>query len=135
MPLLNWDDSFSVNISLIDRQHKKLFELANDYHDAFNSGKSEISLKLLLDGLVNYVSVHFGTEERYFAEFGYEDIEAHKREHKILILKVKDLVAKWQSRRNPNEEEISDFLLVWLKRHIFETDHKYINCFHRNGMQ
>ena len=135
MNLLEWDEKFSVGVNLIDGQHKKLFEMANEYYNAFNRGFSENAIERLLDGLLNYVAVHFGTEERYFAEYGYEDTKAHKREHQIIVLKVKDLVNKWQKRENPAEEEVSKFLKIWLEQHIMDTDHKYMECFHKHGLR
>ena len=37
MTLLTWDETYSVNVNLIDGQHKKLFNLANGYSIAWSN--------------------------------------------------------------------------------------------------
>lgn len=90
MALIEWDESYSVNVNLIDRQHQKLFRYANVYQEAVEKGKSAGALRKLLDGLAEYATVHFSTEERYFTQFNFDGSEEHKREHKILTAKIKD---------------------------------------------
>ena len=135
MPLVEWDESFSVNINLIDRQHKKLFRLANEYHQALVDGKSKFALYKLLDGLAEYTAIHFSTEERYFAEFNFEDVEEHKRQHKVILDKTNELIAKAEVGVGIVDDEISKFLQIWLQGHIKGTDPKYVKCFHKNGLK
>ena len=135
MTFLKWDDSYSVNVHLIDRQHQKIFSLVNGYHKAVDSGQSEVALWRLLDGLAEYATVHFGTEERYFTKFNYKETEVHKHEHKILTAKIVDLKSKVKMGINVKDDEVSNFLKVWLDAHIKGTDHKYIDCFSKNGLR
>lgn len=135
MPLLKWDESFSVKINLIDRQHQKLFSLANEYHQAIQDGKSTFALSNLLDGLAEYASIHFSTEERYFDRFNFENSQAHKQEHKILERKIIDLKSKEKTCIKVEEAEISKLLQIWLQGHIKGTDQKYIKCFQENGLR
>ena len=135
MALIEWDESYSVKVNLIDRQHKRLFELANGYYNAVKTGRSEGALFNLLDGLVEYAEVHFSTEERYFTQYGYKDAEEHKREHKILSAKIADLKSKVKIGINVENDEVSKFLKIWLDKHIKETDHKYIDCFQKAGLR
>ena len=135
MALLDWNDSFSVKVHLIDRQHQKLFSLANEYYDAVQVASSKPALFKLLDGLAEYATVHFSTEERYFAQFNYEDAEAHKNEHKILSAKIVDLKSKVKVGINVEDDDVSKFLQIWLEAHIKGTDHKYMACFNKNGLR
>lgn len=135
MPLLEWDESFSVKINLIDRQHQKLFRMANEYHQAIKEGKSSSALSNLLYGLAEYATVHFSTEERYFDRFNFEDSKAHKQEHRVLEAKIGDLKSKVKLGIKVEEEEISKLLQIWLQGHIKGTDHKFIKCFQENGLR
>ncbi len=135
MALLIWDESYSVKVNLIDRQHQKLFGIVNSYHDAVKDGKSAPALFKLLDSLAEYATVHFSTEERYFAQFNYEDTEAHKHEHKVLTAKIMDLKSKVKVGIDVEEDEVSKFLQIWLEAHIKGTDNKYIDCFNKNGLR
>ena len=45
MALIKWKNEFSVNISAIDTQHKKLIEIINDLHAAMSAGKANDALR------------------------------------------------------------------------------------------
>jgi hemerythrin-like metal-binding protein len=135
MAFIDWTDDYSVKVHLIDRQHQKLFELVNGYHNAVLLGHTETALIQLLDGLYEYATIHFGTEERYFIQFNYKETAAHKREHQILAIKINDLKSKVKVGINIEDDEVSKFLKIWLDTHIKETDHKYIECFQKGGLR
>lgn len=132
---MDWDETYSVNVNLIDGQHKKLFNLVNGYSFALEQGISKLALSDLLDGLSNYASVHFSTEERYFNQFNYSDRAEHMREHEILRTKICDLKSKIKTGIRVEDDEVSKFLKIWLDSHIKGTDHKYIECFNSNGLR
>ena len=135
MNLLKWDESYSVKVRLIDGQHKKLFKFANNYAEALKNGMSKASLSKLLEGLVEYANVHFSTEERYFVQFNYEDAEEHKREHTIISAKIQELKSKIRTGITIEEDDVTNFLKVWLESHVKGTDKKYIECFCKNGLR
>ncbi len=41
MPIIQWNQVFSVNIKQIDAQHMKLVELVNLLHDSMKEGKGK----------------------------------------------------------------------------------------------
>jgi len=135
MSIIIWDDTYSVKVNLIDGQHKRLFNLTNDYHKAFVEGRTQNALRQLIEGLANYASVHFATEERYFTKFGYPEAEIHKREHKIFNAKIAELTRKRKTGESVEHDEVIKFLKIWLEGHIKGTDHKYIEFFSKNGLR
>ncbi|PIQ09998.1 MAG: hemerythrin [Ignavibacteriales bacterium CG18_big_fil_WC_8_21_14_2_50_31_20] len=135
MSIIDWDESYSVKINLIDGQHKKLFDLTNQYHKAFTEGRSQNAIRQLIDGLLNYAAVHFATEERYFSEYGYPETESHKHEHKIFNAKIAELTRKRKTGEAIEHDEVIKFMRIWLEGHIKGTDHKYIDFFAKNGLR
>mgnify|MGYP001214884161 CR=1 FL=1 len=135
MELLTWDESYSVNVNFIDGQHKKLFNLANGYSEALKNGESKAALSRLLDSLAEYANVHFSTEERYFVQFNYLHSEEHKREHLIISKKIEELKTKIKVGIEIEQDEVSNFLRIWLDGHVKGTDQKYIECFNKNGLR
>lgn len=135
MPLMNWDASLSVGVSLIDTQHKKLVELVNKLYDAMKAGKSKDVLGPILDELIAYTASHFKTEEKYFDDFKYEGILAHKEEHKKLVAQVLDFQGKFKSGAASISIELMKFLQDWLVNHIKGTDKKYTKCFNDHGLK
>ncbi len=44
MPILQWNQSVSVNDADIDGQHKKLIDMINNLHDSMGQGKGKETL-------------------------------------------------------------------------------------------
>src|SRR3989304_6300499 len=97
MAFFEWDPRFSVNISEIDQQHKKLIGLISILHegmqpgndDTLESAVKELSTQAsVINEMVDYSQYHFSTEERYMRKYAYPDYEEHKNEHESFIREV-----------------------------------------------
>jgi hemerythrin-like metal-binding protein len=58
-----WDQSFAVGIPHVDAQHKQLFGIVNELHQAMKSGQSKSVVGQTLEKLVAYTVTHFKDEE------------------------------------------------------------------------
>ena len=125
MALLNWNDSYSVNIKEIDGQHKKLIDMINTLHDAMKVGKGSQMIGDVLKSLIDYTGSHFATEEKYMKLHGYPGYENHKKEHNQLVMQVLDVQKNLHSGKAPLTQEIMSFLKNWLVNHIQGEDKKY----------
>jgi hemerythrin len=135
MSLINWDDSFSVNIVEIDNQHKKIVELINNMADAMKIGKGKVVLGGILNELVDYTVYHFKTEEDYFEQFGYSKIETQKKEHAEFKEKVFDLKKELKVGNQFFSIEVMTFLSSWLETHIKGVDKEYTAFFNAKGIK
>jgi len=54
MALMQWNDSLSVNVGMIDKQHQKLVGMINELNDAMRQGKGKDILGKTLNELVAY---------------------------------------------------------------------------------
>src|SRR5690606_24025507 len=107
-----WDPSFDVKHSKLNEQHVKLFDLIRALdEDRSNTEK----LKALLD----FVVVHFTTEEELFEKFNYKFAKPHKDEHDKFVMDAKAL-------KKVGDDEIK-FIKNWLVNHIKGNDMKYSN--------
>jgi len=105
-----WDVSFDVKNHNLNEQHKRLFALINKL--AANHADAA-ALKELLD----YVLMHFKTEEDLFAQFHYEKAVEHKATHDKLVqdaLAIKEV-----------NDGVITFLKGWLVNHIKGSDQQY----------
>ena len=84
MPLLTWNDTYSVNAPAMDAQHKHLIKLLNDLHDGMIRRAGNEVLRPVLDELIKYTRAHFADEERAMELAGYPHLAQHKAEHKAL---------------------------------------------------
>lgn len=126
MAYLDWNDNLSVNVPVIDGQHRELVRLINRLHDAMTQGQGQRVLGGTVDGLIEYAQIHFRTEERFFDASGYPDSVAHKKEHEDFVVKVTDFKQGFDEGRLMLSLDVMDFLAEWLVKHIQGTDKKYV---------
>ena len=126
MPFMEWSDVYSVQVPEIDEDHKHLFDLMNELHDAVEAKHGHEVLAKTLDGLIQYVSHHFNHEEGLFLRTGYPGYEEHKREHELLTGQALDVQAKFlEGRSETLPEEVLQFLKDWLCMHTTGSDRKF----------
>jgi hemerythrin-like metal-binding protein len=133
MTFIKWTNSLSVYVKVFDEQHKKLIDLINKTHIAFEKNETN-KIAQILDELIEYVRVHFSTEEDYFDKYGYPDQNEHKKEHSDLILQVLDFKTRFDKGEDILNEFL-DFLKEWLENHFKTTDQKYVQFFKDLGVQ
>lgn len=135
MPLMTWQDNFSVGVPSIDAQHKRLIELINELHQAMLDGAVPEKIKEILNGLIEYTQLHFSHEEKLFAEHEYPDAVAHKEIHDALVGKVMELKTKVDAGEQIRGMEVMEFLKSWLTGHILGEDKKYSAHFTSRNVQ
>ena len=125
MAIAVWNSRFETGITIIDTQHKALFDAVNKLADSFKAGTSKAQVKESLDFLVKYTVEHFGTEEKIMKDMAYPKLTSHMVEHTQLVQKAKDLQARLAEGK-PVTMEVTTFLADWLKHHINEVDMGYV---------
>lgn len=135
MALIQWNDSFSVGVGEIDRQHQRLVGMINDLNDAMRQGKGKDVLGKIINGLVGYAGTHFRTEEKYFEQFGYPDAGSHKKEHFDFTKKVAEFKDGFDTGKIGLSIEVMNFLSNWLQNHIKVVDNKYGPFFNGKGLK
>jgi hemerythrin len=135
MALIQWNDSFSVGVVEIDKQHQKLVGMINDLNDAMRQGKGKDVLGKIIKGLIGYAETHFRTEEKYFDQFGYPDANNHKKEHSDFVMKVAEFKDGFDRRKLGLSIEVMSFLSKWLQNHIKGVDKKYGPFFNEKGLK
>ncbi len=134
MTLIHWDNSLSVNVAEIDRQHERLVAMINELNDAMLQGKAKEVLGPILNRLFRYAETHFKTEETYFDRFGYPDAESHKQEHADFVAKVGDFKTQFDKNLLGLSVEVLTYLSSWLRHHIRVVDKQYGPFFNTHGL-
>jgi hemerythrin len=130
MGMFEWKPEYSVGYAQIDEQHKRLFELAEEMHNAMTAGKGKQILSKTLSSLIAYTKAHFATEERLMQAYQYPDYASHKAAHDALTAKVVKFEKEFQTAGLSTTISLLPFLRDWLMHHIGETDKKiaaYLN--------
>ncbi|BDQ36708.1 hemerythrin [Pseudodesulfovibrio nedwellii] len=123
MPLMQWDETMSVDVNELDTQHQELIALMNESYEAIQR-HDEPALYLLIGKMRTYAAMHFETEEKYMRENNFPDLENHQKLHK----KFNEDVNEFQRNlfNKTNFSQIFVFLSRWLTNHIMEQDKKYL---------
>lgn len=124
MPFLTWNDKYAVDVVEIDEQHRHLFRLTNDFHDALTIGTAKKNLGDALDALVDYARRHFMDEEKLMADSQYPELAHHRIEHDRLTREALDFRARFVEGKPVSTLEFAKFLSDWLVKHIIVMDKK-----------
>jgi hemerythrin-like metal-binding protein len=133
MAAVTWNESYSVGVKALDEQHKKLFAMVNQMHEAMSAGKGRAIIGQVMDELFDYVRLHFTTEEKLLEKYNYAGLSEQKREHEAFIKKVTEMQQKMQAGNLTLSIEISQFLRNWITEHIMGVDKKYSAFLNEKG--
>jgi len=122
MPILNWDNRYSICLPEIDKHHQHLFALVNRLYDDFVDKASAQALNALFDELIDYATYHFSVEERWMREEGYPELEMHQKEHDLFSKRVLEMQKDYNAGKRNLSLEVLSFLHNWLASHIQLSD-------------
>jgi hemerythrin len=135
---LKWKDYFSCNITEIDGQHKKLFEIGdhlftlaslNDQYDHYDE------IIGIINELKDYTIYHFGYEEKLMIEYSYPYYAEHKAQHEAFIEKVLKFEKEdLDAHQNESVLQLVAFVADWISSHILKTDTLYKDFFNEKGI-
>ncbi len=131
---IKWKDEYSVGITHIDQDHKKLIKLLNQFTVAYDYDMSEDFEKKALEELINYTKYRFEREEKLMKENDFPDLIAHKAKHQEMIEEVERFVDLYNEKGHDSLKEISEYLTVWLISHINGTDKEYSQYLNERGI-
>jgi hemerythrin len=121
-----WNDSLSVGVEVIDKQHMRIIDYINELYAAINSTASDKNTRiaLVINDTIDYTESHFGFEETVLEEVDYPYLKAHKRVHQLFVRRV----LEYKTRLDKGEDvaqELLETLSRWLLNHIRNEDKDY----------
>ncbi len=129
---IKWEKKFEIGIPVIDEQHKKLVEICNNLYLELmknkQSGILEINspIKKALSDTVEYVKVHFSTEEKLMQAVNYTDFAAHKKKHELFIKKIIDTSSSLSTESFSHSFQFVRFMYEWILEHVAHEDRLYV---------
>ncbi|MDR2716743.1 MAG: bacteriohemerythrin [Treponema sp.] len=129
--LVTWSTTFSVGIKVIDDQHKELLNLVNDMfnHAVGDEYAERVYFKEIIQKAIDYVKVHFSTEEKIMLHTRFSGYAEHKKEHDAFILAVVDNVRDFEAGKRLTLTDFTRFLKEWILTHIAIMDKQYFAYF------
>ena len=129
--LISWSAVFSVGIKIIDDQHKELFALVNDMfnHVVGDAQAERVYFKKVVQKAVEYVKIHFSTEEKIMLHTNFPGYGEHKKAHDAFVLTVVEKVQDFEAGKKFTLLEFTQFLKEWILTHIAIMDKGYFSYF------
>jgi hemerythrin-like metal-binding protein len=121
---MQWNSSYSIGVTKIDSQHKRLMQFATILEQGIKDGSAAGNLGRVLKALVDYTSYHFKDEEDLMRQLKFAGYEHHKELHKDLINEVRSILIGLSGGNPPSPEELVVFLKRWITEHIEAEDKK-----------
>jgi hemerythrin len=116
-----WSDEYCIDRGTIDREHRKLFELANRVFACFEGENCRGDFQTTVDELFHYMEYHFTHEETMMREAGFPGYLHHVELHHAIVDNVNDIV-----KGAGNLEDLTSILryvmVHWVSRHILVDD-------------
>ena len=128
MEPVQWHDSFSVGVNIVDTHHKKLFSIVNELIAGIKAGNSRDTISKVLMKLVDYYEYHFKTEEEFFRM--HPRFKDHQLIHKNFVKSISDFMSLFHSGNAELGNDMLHFLVDWLKAHILDVDKNYFMDLH-----
>jgi hemerythrin len=120
-----WDESFSVGVEVLDKQHKQIVEIINRLIDEPKEGFDPDEVAKILDELTKFAHYHFKMEEQLLAEHGYYDLRTQQDEHKEFRIELANLCMDSMKNHTIIPINVLLYLKEWWTDHILVKDMKY----------
>jgi hemerythrin len=126
MASFQWNETYATGNPQVDTQHKNLFAMVNDLHEAIVNARQQDVLLPTLEKLAKYTIEHFSHEEKLMLSKSYPGYTEHKKKHDDLAGQAKTIIAQYKSGELKLPITLSRFLNDWIAHHINEEDKKMI---------
>lgn len=122
-----WKEIYSVGNVEIDKEHKKLFDIAQDAFTQVEETQRNAKIKEVLTELYTYMKTHFKHEEKFMKEMNYPLLEEHKILHHNIIEKINTFIKQLPNMEESIfEKELAQIIDIALVHHIIQEDRKII---------
>lgn len=120
-----WTKDYSVNIAVLDEQHKDLFNTVNELEQALSAGSGDAALDSILHKLVQYALSHFAAEEHLMREHAFPGLMAHVVQHQMFRARVAEFLTDHRAGKAGVLASLLLFMQDWLKKHVLKIDKQY----------
>jgi hemerythrin len=122
MQHFKWTKAHAVYLPQVDAEHRNLFRMAEELHQAARAGANAARIQELLSPFLTAVEEHFAHEERIMKSASAPDFEWHKLQHDTARKRAKLFAADIAAGNTEAPMAMLEFLARWFKDHVGLTD-------------
>lgn len=133
MNRFEWNDKWSLDLDIVDKQHKNLIEILNKMNN------DSISYSETLDSFIDYAGRHFSDEEELMRIYNYQGYLEHKVEHRKFTLALLEVsfklikIKKNEDAVNKIMDRFKEFCFAWFNIHFLERDKEFVDFIKGGG--
>jgi len=119
-----WDETYQVDVEILDQQHRVIFVSLQKISSAVAEVANEGTVLSLIDNFDIYCKVHFFDEERVMEHAGFPSVNLHQKQHDIFVNHLELFKAAYSPRKTTMKD---DFIVIadWFVRHVMTFDRDY----------
>lgn len=125
IPIFQWRNEYNINVSEMDNDHKRLFEISNRLYEAIHSGVSRSELESILNLIISHTGQHFDKEEDLMEMHNFPETNIQRKEHMLFTETVLEYKRKFKSYEIEIDMEFINLIKDWVINHILTEDRKY----------
>lgn len=128
--MLKWNDTYSTGNAEVDEQHKKLFEMVNNFETAVRNKTAEATAGETLKFLGSYVQKHFNFEEGCMEKAKCPVAADNKKAHAEFLGAYTQFSKRFASEGYSDAlaNELLKVAQSWLIKHICGVDIHLKHC-------
>lgn len=134
MERFEWKPDLEIDGSIIDTEHRRLFELANQILEFQEASEHETEIAQIIKELFDYVQYHFEHEEELMQTAIYPQLDQHHDTHQQII---QEMIQTMSAAANMSQilENFRDLMQRWVVDHIRQEDTKIRDFLRSQGAE
>ena len=123
-----WSPDLETGYKELDDQHRRIFRLIGITITAVETKMDKRCVVAVLEETYDYLLRHTGVEEELMLAFSYPEIEAHRQEHKSMLVEIRRLSDDYAElgHRAIVTVKLETMLVRWVREHIKSLDKKMV---------
>lgn len=128
MSVLQWSDSFTLGVPVMDETHQEFVDLLAQVVQA-----SDAQLMALWITLVEHTDAHFAREDRWMTDTGFSADNCHSTQHLFVLNVLREGEKRGQAGDLALVRQMADELGIWFPQHANAMDAALAQHMHQVG--
>ena len=122
MTLIVWREDFCTGIAGVDFEHEHLIRQINSIYSMIDGGAEKEDILNALGDIYGSISAHFALEEKMMETHKYDEYEAHRANHELLLNDIQDISDDFEESVELDKAKFKQKLNDWFQIHFKTFD-------------
>ncbi|EME69867.1 hemerythrin-like protein [Paramagnetospirillum caucaseum] len=125
--MLVWREAMSTGHAEIDKAQKQFIAHINQFETALRQSGPDTAIGLFLTGLYDQAAINFSREEKVQRESSFPFLDAHHREHRVLLDRLAGIQNQYQAMPHKADhgqllQDLAGLIKDWVSHHMVQSD-------------